>query len=131
VPGVPGGIRLTSVHVNSPRPGHVPRWRKDLAELLKLQQGAPPDVPEVLLGDFNASLDHRGLRRLLSAGLNDAASATGRGLWPTWPANSPAPPFVQIDHVLVSREFAVASFQTLPIPGSDHLAVVSELSYRG
>jgi endonuclease/exonuclease/phosphatase (EEP) superfamily protein YafD len=131
VPGVPGGIRLTSVHVNSPRPGHVPRWRKDLAELLELQQGAPPDVPEVLLGDFNASLDHSGLRKLLSTGLSDAASATGRGLWPTWPANSQAPPFVQIDHVLASREFAVLSFQTLPIPGSDHLAVVSELAYRG
>ncbi|WP_427007286.1 endonuclease/exonuclease/phosphatase family protein [Pseudarthrobacter sp. H2] len=131
VPGIPGGIRLTSVHVNSPRPGHVPRWRKDLAELLELQQGAPAEVPEVLLGDFNASLDHRGLRKLLSTGLTDAASATGRGLWPTWPANSPAPPFVQIDHVLASREFAVVSFQTLPIPGSDHLAVVSELAYRG
>ncbi|WP_211878754.1 hypothetical protein [Pseudarthrobacter albicanus] len=26
VRGIPGGIRLTSVHVNSPRPGHVPRW---------------------------------------------------------------------------------------------------------
>lgn len=131
VPGFPDGIRLTSVHVTSPRPGHVTSWRKDLAELLELRRGAPPDVPEVLIGDFNASLDHRGLRKLLSAGLRDAASATGQGLLPTWPANSPAPPFVQIDHVLVSRDFEVASFQTLTLSGSDHLAVISALSYRG
>ncbi|WP_168709315.1 endonuclease/exonuclease/phosphatase family protein [Arthrobacter sp. PAMC25564] len=131
VPGIPSGIHLTSVHVNSPRPGHVPRWQNDLNELAALQNGAQANSPTVLLGDFNSSLDHRGLRNLVSTGLSDAASATGRGLWPTWPANSPAPPFVQIDHVLVSRELTVVSFTTVPVPGSDHLAVLSELSYRG
>lgn len=131
VPGIPDGIRLTSVHVRSPRPGQVFPWRRDLAKLLELRRGTPPGVPEVLLGDFNASLDHRGLRKLLSAGLRDAAAATGQGLLPTWPANSPTPPFVQIDHVLVSRNLWVASFRTLRVPGSDHLAVISALSYRG
>jgi endonuclease/exonuclease/phosphatase family metal-dependent hydrolase len=131
VPGIPMGIHVTAVHVNSPRPGHVLRWRNDLIELAALQQAAPANLPTVLLGDFNSSLDHRGLRNLLSTGLSYAASATGQGLWPTWPANSPAPPFVQIDHVLVNSELAVVSFKTVPIPGSDHLAVVSELSYHG
>lgn len=131
VRGVPAGLHLTAVHADSPRPGHVARWRRDLTELLELQQGAPANLPTVLLGDFNSSLDHRELRNLLSTGLSDAASATGRGLWPTWPANSSAPPFVQIDHVLVSRELAVESFKTVTIPGPDHLAVVSQLSYHG
>lgn len=131
VPGIPAGIRLTAVHTDSPRPGRVPGWRKDLSELLDLQRNGPANVPTILLGDFNSSLDHRELRDLLSTGLSDAASAAGRGLWPTWPANSPAPPFVQIDHVLVSGELAVVSFTTVPIPGTDHFALVSELDYRG
>ncbi|MCB5272818.1 hypothetical protein BJG92_00323 [Arthrobacter sp. SO5] len=131
VPGLPRRIHLTAVHVESPRPGQVTGWRKDLQELTALQRSAPAGAPALLLGDFNSSLDHRGLRRLLSAGLNDAAAATGRGLWPTWPANSTVPAFVQIDHVLASREFAVESFTTVAIPGPDHAAVVSRLSYRG
>ncbi len=131
VPGLPRRINLTAVHVESPRPGQVTGWRKDLQELTALQRSVPAGAPALLLGDFNSSLDHRGLRRLLSAGLNDAAAATGRGLWPTWPANSTVPAFVQIDHVLASREFAVESFTTVAIPGPDHAAVVSRLSYRG
>lgn len=131
VAGIPKGIQFTAVHVESPRPGQVSGWRKDLRELAELQRAAPAGTPAVLLGDFNSSLDHRELRRLLSAGLRDAAAATGRGLWPTWPANAPVPAYVQIDHALVSRELTVESFQTLSIPGPDHLAVLSRLSYRG
>jgi endonuclease/exonuclease/phosphatase family metal-dependent hydrolase len=131
VPGIPRRVRLTAAHVESPRPGQVTGWRKDLQELAELQRSAPAGAPAVLLGDFNSSLDHRGLRRLLSAGLSDAAAATGRGLWPTWPANSSVPAFVQIDHVLASREFAVESFTTVAIPGPDHVGVASRLSFRG
>jgi hypothetical protein len=47
--------------------------------------GAPGDL-QLIAGDFNATLDHRVLRRLLGRGYADAADAAGDGLTWTWPA---------------------------------------------
>lgn len=83
-------------------------------------------VPRVLLGDFNATLDHHELRRLLSRGYVDAADATGDGLRPTWPTTGRRPPLT-IDHVLFARPIKVNRFSLHTIPGSDHRALIAEL----
>ncbi|MDQ0144178.1 endonuclease/exonuclease/phosphatase family protein [Pseudarthrobacter niigatensis] len=127
VPGTAGGIRLTSVHVDSPRPGHTPSWRAELDQLAGLQQGLPADGSSVLLGDFNAGQDHAEFRKLLTTGLTDAAGTVGMGLVPTWPMNAPVPAFTAIDHILVSRGIRVAGFSTVGFPGTDHAAVVGIL----
>ena len=123
-----GRVHLTAVHIDSPRRGHIPSWRAELRQLGELWQALPDDDRHtILLGDFNASADHREFRELLAGGLSDAADAAGKGLTPTWPVNSPAPAFVAIDHVLVSPGIEVADFQVVTLPGTDHAAVVARL----
>jgi endonuclease/exonuclease/phosphatase family metal-dependent hydrolase len=43
------------------------------------------------------------------------------------PAACRLPPFALIDHVLVSRDLAVASVDEVAISGSDHRAVVATI----
>lgn len=92
------------------------------------QPPATPDgPPRLLLGDFNATLDHAALRRLLRGGYRDAACVTGRGLVPTWRHDRLPLPGVALDHILVDRRIAVAAAAVHRLPGSDHRAVSAEL----
>jgi endonuclease/exonuclease/phosphatase (EEP) superfamily protein YafD len=131
VPGVRGGIHLTAVHVDSPRPGHTPYWRQELRQLGDLRLALPDSRAAILLGDFNASQDHREFRDLLATGLTDASQAAGKGLAPTWPANSELPLFVAVDHVLVTPGIEIIDFMTVSVTGTDHAAVVAELALYG
>jgi endonuclease/exonuclease/phosphatase (EEP) superfamily protein YafD len=131
VPGVRGGIHLTAVHVDSPRPGHTPYWRQELRQLGDLRLALPDSRAAILLGDFNASQDHREFRDLLATGLTDASQAAGKGLAPTWPANSELPLFVAVDHVLVTPGIEILDFMTVSVTGTDHAAVVAELALYG
>ena len=86
----------------------------------------------MLLGDFNATLDHGPLRRLLRTGYRDAAAVRGRGLAPTWPFRRqplllPVVPWVTLDHVLADRRIGIGDVGTRVVPGSDHRAVFAEL----
>ena len=100
------------------------QWAVEVAE----QPAATPDGPvRLLLGDFNATLDHAGLRTLVNTGYRDAAAVTGAGLRPTWPFALFRLPPVTIDHVLADRRIGVLDAAVLPIDGSDHRAVYAEL----
>jgi endonuclease/exonuclease/phosphatase family metal-dependent hydrolase len=82
----------------------------------------------VLAGDFNATLDHAELRRLLDRGYRDAAEQAGVALRPTWPGDRALiPTVVTIDHVLADRRIRVVSVRTVAIPGSDHRGVLADL----
>ncbi len=59
--------------------------------------------PWVLPGDFNATLDHAELRRVLDLGYRDAGDVTGNGLIPTWPEFGHHLPPITIDHILAQR----------------------------
>ena len=80
----------------------------------------------VLMGDFNATLDHRELRRVLDLGYTDAADATGEGLVPTFPVGA-LPSLITIDHVLIPRGVLVRRLSVYKVARSDHRAVVAEL----
>lgn len=118
-------VDVVAVHPSPPVPGApTGRWERDLL----LLPAAPDDGPvRVLAGDFNATLDHALLRRLLDTGYRDAAASTGAGLAPTWPQGRHLLPPVTIDHVLVDDRAGVRAFRTHPVPGSDHAAVVADL----
>jgi endonuclease/exonuclease/phosphatase family metal-dependent hydrolase len=45
----------------------------------------------------------------------------------TWSEKSWAPPLVAIDHVLADRRIRVVSSKIVPIGGSDHRGVLTEL----
>jgi endonuclease/exonuclease/phosphatase family metal-dependent hydrolase len=82
----------------------------------------------VLVGDFNATLDHVRLRRLIATGYRDVASVRGRGFTASWPYDEKWwIPGVTIDHVLADRRVGVARYAVHPVPHSDHRAVFAEL----
>ncbi len=126
---VPGAapVVVESAHPAAPHAlSALDDWRADL----DAQPRATPDGPvRVLLGDFNATLDHAPLRRLVASGYVDAADAAGQGFAGTWGPydGDPIPP-VTIDHVLVDRRVGVRELSVHPLPGSDHRPVLAELS---
>ncbi|UWP78473.1 endonuclease/exonuclease/phosphatase family protein [Dactylosporangium fulvum] len=128
VPGA-GPVLVESAHPCAPHPGRTGGWARDLAA--QPPAGSGP-APRVLLGDFNSTLDHGPLRRLLRTGYRDAAAGRGRGLLPTWPFRGATRLLrllpVTIDHVLVDRRIGVRAVATRVTPGSDHRAVVAELT---
>jgi vancomycin resistance protein VanJ len=72
----------------------------------------------VLLGDFNGTLDDRGL-----APVTGRMTAAEEGFGFSWPA---AFPIARIDHVMTRAAVPVATW-TLPRTGSDHLPVVARI----
>jgi endonuclease/exonuclease/phosphatase (EEP) superfamily protein YafD len=118
-------VSLMSVHPLAPTDAEAAaRWRRDLRALPASGSGAP----RLLAGDFNATLDHAELRRLLDRGYRDAAEQAGVALRPTWPGDRALiPTVVTIDHVLADRRIRVVSVRTVAIPGSDHRGVLADL----
>lgn len=124
----PGGaaFEFVSVHPCAPslKGNRTPCWREGLEALPR--EG---DALRVLAGDFNATLDHRPVRDLLSAGYRDAADVTGDGLTATWPQRGWGPvPGVTIDHILADQRIAVRSFSVHKLSGTDHRPVFAELT---
>jgi endonuclease/exonuclease/phosphatase family metal-dependent hydrolase len=121
-----GPLLVESAHPMAPwAPKVNGDWRQDLAAE---PPADPHGTPRILLGDFNSTLDHAPLRRLIATGYRDAGAATGQGLVPTWPyAEHPGIPRVTIDHVLVDRRIGVRAMSVHRIPQSDHRAIVAEL----
>jgi endonuclease/exonuclease/phosphatase (EEP) superfamily protein YafD len=118
-------VDVVAVHPMPPVRTRVGRWRADLRAL-------PPATPRgrlrILAGDFNATLDHAELRRLLDTGYEDAAAQVGAGLSGTWPRGRRFPPPVTIDHVLADERCGVRAVSVHTIPGTDHRAVLAELT---
>jgi endonuclease/exonuclease/phosphatase (EEP) superfamily protein YafD len=126
------GLRVFAVHSADPRRNAA--WRRDLAALAA---AASRERPDLMLGDFNATADHRPLRRLLDVGYRDAAEQAGAGWQPTWPARGsrplgvPLPPSVAIDHVLVSDAWSATRTRTVAVGGSDHKALIAQVTPAG
>jgi endonuclease/exonuclease/phosphatase (EEP) superfamily protein YafD len=123
---VPGAAPLAveSVHTCAPvAAGSTGCWEGSF-------RNEPPATVDgqvrVLIGDFNATLDHAVLRRLLASGYRDAGDVTGRGLTATWPYDKVFPR-VTLDHVLADRRVGVRRFVVNPVPHSDHRSVFAEL----
>ncbi|HEV2777187.1 MAG TPA: endonuclease/exonuclease/phosphatase family protein [Solirubrobacteraceae bacterium] len=117
-------LRVVAIHPLPPvSPANTRAWRRALRNLPGPCAGG---VPRVLLGDFNATLDHREMRRLLDRGYVDAAEATGDGLRMTWPTTADRPPLT-IDHVLFASPIRVRRFSLHNVAGSDHRALIAEL----
>ena len=77
VDGPDAGIEVVAVHVVAPVGRIDPaEWRAELAALPR------PAPGRILVGDFNATLDHRPLRRLLDTGYRDAAASACHHLKP-------------------------------------------------
>jgi endonuclease/exonuclease/phosphatase (EEP) superfamily protein YafD len=118
-------VQVVSVHVDPPVHAAGPeQWQRELAGLPDTEPRTPP---RVLAGDFNGTLDHAAVRRVLAGGgYADAADEVGEGLVNTWPADRRLPPLVALDHVLVDRRCPVDAFRAIDVPGTDHRAVLAQ-----
>jgi endonuclease/exonuclease/phosphatase (EEP) superfamily protein YafD len=117
-------LELWAIHTIDPTsPDKASQWSDDLAAV-------PPASDEqmrIVLGDFNATLDHSALRDILDTGYTDAADAAGAGLSMTFPAHDLWPPPVAIDHVLVDERIGVEDVRNLTLSHGDHRAVFADL----
>ena len=124
------GRRVFAVHPAYPRRNTA--WRGELSAIAVL---AERERPEIMLGDFNATLDHRPFRTILGTGYRDAAEQAGSGWQPTWPVRGtahpfgvPLPPSVAIDHVLVGDGLVATSTRTVVVGGTDHKSLLATLA---
>ncbi|MFC4334249.1 endonuclease/exonuclease/phosphatase family protein [Salininema proteolyticum] len=127
VPGE-GAFNFMAVHTAAPRfTWRVPLWEEDMDSFPE-----PGGDPWILAGDFNSTLDHSALRRVLDQGYDDAASVTGGAMAATWRMEGYLggwlrAPGMTLDHVLVSRDtVAVADYEVLDDIGSDHRPILVE-----
>ncbi|MFI9560228.1 endonuclease/exonuclease/phosphatase family protein [Nonomuraea endophytica] len=110
---------LPSVRIRLPD-GFGTAWRDESAAALGAAIAAEGLDRMVVLGDFNATLDDRGLVPVTSR----RTPAEG-GFGFSWPA---AFPVARIDHVMTRTATPVATW-TLPATGSDHLPVAARVRY--
>jgi endonuclease/exonuclease/phosphatase (EEP) superfamily protein YafD len=136
-PGL-GPVTVVALHT---RPPYAPvAWRADhekiRAALARIR--ADTDTAVVLAGDFNATLAHAPVRRILDLGFADAAAQVNSGWSPTWPAGGherrlgvTVPPFAAIDHIMTSPRLVITDSATATVPDADHKAVVATIARAG
>ena len=117
-------VELVCVHPVTPRPlrAGATQWREELGVL-----PPPGDLPRILAGDFNATLDHAVFRDILRLGYADAGQQTGNALTPTWGPPGRSSALFTLDHVLADRGCAVLGYSVHFIPDTDHRAVYAEI----
>jgi endonuclease/exonuclease/phosphatase (EEP) superfamily protein YafD len=140
-----GPVDVVVAHPEAPVfRGDPAGWAREIAEL-----PGPATVdgpPRLVIGDLNATLDHRPLRQLLvgdgkgstpmgqrlstsgtGGAWRDAGASLGAGLRGTWPTDGVLPPFAAIDHVLVSGRATPVDLTTRHLPATDHAGLVVTL----
>ncbi|MQY35926.1 hypothetical protein SRB17_39220 [Streptomyces sp. RB17] len=133
--GMPGAVadvhghavRLQLAHPMPPLPDQVGLWQRELGRLSAFA-AADRRTPTILAGDFNATQDHAAFRRVLDTGLTDAARLAGHDHTASWPARTASVVGTQIDHVLLSPDFTATDARFLRVPGSDHRALVVDVT---
>lgn len=124
-----GGVEVLAVHPSPPTlPG---RWRDDAASVVEAVRTHEPDV---VVGDFNATDDHRPVLELADDGWLSAARLLNAGWAPTWPEGDTygllgaLGPLARIDHVLVAPGWTATTYADHVVPGTDHRAVVATVA---
>ena len=118
-------IRFVAVHPMAPTtPTRTSQWASEYKSLPSAFSG---ELPLVLAGDFNATLDNSVFRDLLETGYRDAADVTGEGLVSTWPSRIEWKLPVTLDHVLAEKGISFGDYDVEKIDGTDHRAVFAEL----
>jgi endonuclease/exonuclease/phosphatase (EEP) superfamily protein YafD len=125
VPGVVIAPTVLAVHLAAPWVQPLHYFRDDIARFPTTLRVVARDAGSgavIVAGDLNSTYDMRPFRRLLDEGYRDAAEQAGAGLTRSFSTRSWSGPLFGIDHVLIRNASAVAA-QTVPLPGSDHLAL--------
>ena len=124
-----GSFRVYQVHTHSPQ-GASGRstWKSQLKRLKTYL--ADERLPVVAAGDYNASRWDSAFSDLLGGANHIADANAGRGYLATWPSGwSWIPPVLPLDHMLISRGIGVRDIRSLSPVGSDHRAIVADLTF--
>ena len=127
VEGVAADPTILVVHMSGPWPQPVDDWVRDMDAMPQTMRQTSSSAGAgcvLIAGDFNSTFDMRPFRRLLNDGYRDATEQSGAGLQLTYQANTKAPPYMGIDHVLTNRCTATSA-ETVALPGSDHRGLVA------
>lgn len=117
-------------HLPGPWPQPLDLWRRDIALLSRVMRATAECAgtsATVVVGDLNSTSDMRPFRQLLANGYTDASDTADDWRIRTYPQESLVPPLLAIDHVLI-RNGQAMSAETVPSPGSDHLALIATVS---
>jgi endonuclease/exonuclease/phosphatase (EEP) superfamily protein YafD len=126
-----GAVDLLAVH---PRPpvGDARAWWAEHAVIRSAARAT--SGPTLLMGDFNATMDHRPMRELSGRGFADAATEATSQWQPTWPSAGEVtlfgltvPSLLPIDHVLARGGPVAVRTQSVTIEDTDHRALVAVL----
>ena len=122
VPGVVDQPVLAAAHMPGPWPASG-QWHHDIARLPGVLRTIDPGRSMIFGADLNATPDVTQFRRVLHAGVDDAAQQAGAGITRTFPSDAWYPPLIAIDHVLTRKAIA-RRVETVEIRGSDHRALL-------
>ena len=134
--GAPAAVEILNVHILAP---HImPTWRTAAARRAQFQAletylSATPRQCRIVVGDLNSTSlwpGYRRLRRWLGDAAVEVAGREGRRPSRTWRPHRRLPRLLRIDHVLTTG-LTAHQVRVLPIDGSDHSAVMVELSVGG
>jgi endonuclease/exonuclease/phosphatase family metal-dependent hydrolase len=128
-------VELINIHVRAPH--SPPSWgtmvgRRGQWRGLQRHLVAAPNLPRVVVGDFNATpswpLYRRVAAHLRDAAVEAAARDGGRTkrTWGPWPWT---PRLLRIDHAFVHR-VAVRDFRVVDVVGADHSAIVVDIAVK-
>lgn len=130
-------VGLIAAHTPPPAPACWSSRRPFLQGLARLVKDgravrsvgtASQGLPLVVAGDLN-SLGWEGpLRQLAWLGLTDAFDEGTWRLGPTWSPTRWLPAFLPIDDLWSPQDMPIRGAWTLHVPGSDHRAVIADLS---
>ena len=120
------GPVIVGAHTYPPLPGAMTWWRSSVADVASLCRRSTAGL--IVAGDFNATRDHAPLRDL--GGCTRAGEQAGIGGLATWPSSTGTTLLgATIDHVLVDGAvWEGKEGRVVTIPGTDHRAVVVQLS---
>jgi endonuclease/exonuclease/phosphatase (EEP) superfamily protein YafD len=116
-----GPVRVLGVHPAVLLPATTSDWARELSLLRPWL--ADPARPTIVVGDLNATLEHRPLQEALGG----ARPVTRRSA-ATWPSRWRRAVGVTIDHVLVTGPIRTRSVGVIDVPGSDHRAVLARFT---
>lgn len=125
LPAVRQPVTLVSVHPKSPMRG-CKDWSAGIRRIGELTR-TTAGQSLIVAGDCNSNTNHPSFRAMLAAGLRDASLVIAHGTTRTFPSWM-AWPRIELDHVLLYGPIQPYDIATLPISGSDHLAILVTLA---
>lgn len=125
-----GHPSLLAVHTAPPVPSYMPQWRNDLATIDRLAHDE--NRPDLIAGDFNATLLHGSLASYAGASsqLGADAAIAAQQVEGTWPVDGLLGMRAPIDHIMVMQGPPANSEDITyqQVGDSDHLAVSATTS---